>query len=208
MSRDAIRRRPDRRQPREIFLLSVRYRQHARWPRRFLFHISRICAMMCIGSRKGREGGWKRGGHGLQDGPTRSGRLNRLRQQGRCGGSAARRRGVLKAELAPGDAPESERRSGPQVGFPRKPLNSLDSRKKEAWITLPLALIFLPNNLDFPSPCFGNPSMNSGKSCVSRETTIPLPSRPLPMTIGGGWHGICETALCLGTKRPMGRLHR
>jgi hypothetical protein len=140
--------------------------------------------------------------------PTRSGRLNRLRQQGRCGGSAARRRGVLKAELAPGDAPESERRSGPQVGFPRKPLNSLDSRKKEAWITLPLALIFLPNNLDFPSPCFGNPSMNSGKSCVSRETTIPLPSRPLPMTIGGGWHGICETALCLGTKRPMGRLHR
>src|SRR5271165_4998947 len=45
-----------------------------------------------------------------------------------------------------------------QFGFARKPLNSLDSRKKEAWISLPLALNFLPNDLDFPSPGFANPS--------------------------------------------------
>jgi hypothetical protein len=127
--------------------------------------------------------------------------------QGRCGESVADA-GVLEAELAPGDAPESERRSGSQVEVPRKPLNSLDSRKKEAWIPLPLALIFLPNNLDFPPYGFGNPSLNSVKPCVSRETTIPLPVAPLLMTIGGGWHGICDTGLCLGTKRPMGRLHR
>jgi hypothetical protein len=38
-----------------------------------------------------------------------------------------------------------------QLGFARKPLNSHDSRKKEAWISLPLALDFLPYALDFLS---------------------------------------------------------
>ena len=65
-------------------------------------------------------------------------------------------------------------KSGSQFGFARKPLNSPDSRKKEAWISLPLALDFLPNDLDFPSPGFGNPSTNFVKSRLSRETT-PLP---------------------------------
>jgi hypothetical protein len=55
--------------------------------------------------------------------------------------------------------------------FARKPLNSPDSRKKAAWISLPLALDFLPNDLDFPSLGFGNPSTHFVKSRVSRETT-------------------------------------
>src|SRR5271165_5633417 len=45
-----------------------------------------------------------------------------------------------------------------QFGFARKPLKWPDSRKKEAWNSLPLALNFLPNDLDFPSPGFANPS--------------------------------------------------
>jgi len=52
----------------------------------------------------------------------------------------------------------------PQSGFARKPLKSPDSRKKEAWISLPPALNFLPNDLDFPSPGFANPSPHFGKS--------------------------------------------
>ncbi|HME83331.1 MAG TPA: acylphosphatase [Roseiarcus sp.] len=50
------------------------------------------------------------------------------------------------------------RAPAPAAGFARKPLKSHDSRKKEAWISLPLALNFLPNDLDFPSPGFANPS--------------------------------------------------
>jgi hypothetical protein len=37
-------------------------------------------------------------------------------------------------------------------------LKSPDSRKKEAWILLPLALNFLPKDLGFPAPGFENPS--------------------------------------------------
>jgi hypothetical protein len=66
-------------------------------------------------------------------------------------------------------------------------LKSPDSRKKKAWIPLPQALdflpgiwIFLPYDLDFTSIGFENPSMNSVKSCVSRETTTPQLSREAP----------------------------
>ncbi len=76
-------------------------------------------------------------------------------------------------------APTAEGRvaekSGPQFGFARKPLKRPDSWKKEAWISLPLALNFLPNDLDFPSRGFGNPSAHFVKSRLSRETTrLPL----------------------------------
>ena len=45
-----------------------------------------------------------------------------------------------------------------QFGSAPKALKRLDSRKKETWSSFPLALNFLPNDLDFPSPGFGNPS--------------------------------------------------
>ena len=54
-------------------------------------------------------------------------------------------------------------RFGGSERFARKPLNSPDLRKKEAWISFPLALIFLSNDLDFPSPGFENPSTHFGK---------------------------------------------
>jgi len=67
-------------------------------------------------------------------------------------------------------------KSGSQSGFARKPLNSFNSRKKEAWILLPLALNFLPNDLDFPSRGFENPSTSFVK--YSRFTwNSPAPSR-------------------------------
>jgi len=63
-----------------------------------------------------------------------------------------------------------------QSGFARKPLKRPDSRKKEAWISLPPALNFLPNDLDFPSPGFGNPFHALWQ--VSRFTgNSPAPSR-------------------------------
>src|SRR5271157_2283260 len=82
----------------------------------------------------------------------------------------ALRRCVFARPRAPAPAAEGRfgEKSGSQFGFARKPLNSLDSRKKEAWISLPLALNFLPNDLDFPSPGFANPSTHFGKSCPSR----------------------------------------
>jgi len=74
-------------------------------------------------------------------------------------GEALRRR-IFACPRAPAPAAEGRvgEKSGSQVGFARKPLKRPDSRKKEAWISLPLALNFLPNDLDFPSPGFGNPS--------------------------------------------------
>src|SRR5271157_5057520 len=82
----------------------------------------------------------------------------------------ALRRCVFARPRAPAPAAEGRfgEKSGSQFGFARKPLNSLDSRKKEAWISLPLALNFLPNDLDFPSPGFGNPSAHFVKySCLT-----------------------------------------
>src|SRR5208282_5645248 len=84
-------------------------------------------------------------------------------------GEALRRR-IFARPRAPAPAPaprgESERKAA------RKPLKRPDSRKKEIWISLPLALIFLPNDLDFPSPGFANPSTHFVKSRLS--TSLPL----------------------------------
>ncbi len=46
---------------------------------------------------------------------------------------------------APAAAGRVGEKSGSQFGVARKPLKRLDSRKKEAWISLPQALNFLPN---------------------------------------------------------------
>jgi hypothetical protein len=64
-------------------------------------------------------------------------------------------------------AAEAARIRSTQLGFARKPLNSHDSRKKAAWISLPLAWISLPNDLDFPSPGFENPSMHLQVKCFT-----------------------------------------
>jgi hypothetical protein len=79
-------------------------------------------------------------------------------------GEALRRR-IFARPRAPAPAAEGRvgEKSGSQSGFGRKPLKSLDSWKKEAWISLPLALNFLPKDLDFPSPGFENPSAHSVK---------------------------------------------
>ncbi len=79
-------------------------------------------------------------------------------------GEALRRR-IFACPRAPAPAAEGRvgEKSGSQFGFARKPLKRPDSRKKEAWISLPLALNFLPNDLEFPSPGFGNPSTHFGK---------------------------------------------
>ena len=61
-----------------------------------------------------------------------------------------------------------------QSGFARKPLNGLDLRKQEAWISLPLALTLLPNDLDFPSPGFENP-------CTLPSTHIQCVIASLPL---------------------------
>jgi hypothetical protein len=61
----------------------------------------------------------------------------------------ALRRPVFARPRAP--APAAVEKSGPRFGFACKPLNNLDPRKKEAWNSLPLVLIFLPNDLEFPS---------------------------------------------------------
>jgi len=73
-------------------------------------------------------------------------------------GEALRRRIFARPRASAGRRGSSAEKSGSQFGFAHKPLKSLDSRKKEAWISLPLALNFLPNDLDFPSPGFANPS--------------------------------------------------
>ncbi len=84
---------------------------------------------------------------------------------------------------------ESERKSGSQFGFARKPLNNPDSRKKEIWISLPPALDFLPNDLDLPSRGFGNPATNfvslafhlKQPHCLSRSSSAARPARrPFP----------------------------
>src|SRR5271157_652653 len=66
-------------------------------------------------------------------------------------GEALRRRVVARprapAPAAEGRVGEKSGSQSSQFGFARKPLNSLDSRKKEAWNSLPLALNFLPNDL-------------------------------------------------------------
>jgi len=74
-------------------------------------------------------------------------------------GEALRRR-IFARPRAPAPAAEGRvgENSGSRFGFARKPLKRPDSRKKEAWNSLPLALNFLPNDLDFPSPGFENPS--------------------------------------------------
>ncbi len=140
--------------------LSVHYRRRAHRPMRFLFLIFKICAIGALGSQKGRERGRKRGGHGLRDGSCEAGAA----QSSWRGVAAAR----LRGSRAPAPAPrgESERKAA------RKPLKRPDSRKKEIWISLPLALIFLPNDLDFPSPGFANPSTHFVKSRLS--TSLPL----------------------------------
>src|SRR5271166_334075 len=88
----------------------------------------------------------------------------------------ALRRHMFARPRAPGPAAEGRigEKSSSQFGVARKPLKSPDSRKKKAWISLPLALNFLPNDLDFPSPSFANPSTSFVTSRLSRETT-PLP---------------------------------
>ncbi len=77
----------------------------------------------------------------------------------------ALRRRILARPRAPTPAAAGRvgEKSGSQFGVARKPLKRLDSRKKEAWISLPLALNFLPNDLDFPSPGFANPSTHFSK---------------------------------------------
>jgi hypothetical protein len=50
---------------------------------------------------------------------------------------------------------------------PASPLNSHDSRKKAAWMPLPLAWISLPDDLDIPSPGFENPSMHLQVKCFT-----------------------------------------
>ena len=96
-------------------------------------------------------------------------------------GEALRRRAFARPH-APAPAAEGRfgEKSGLQFGFARKPLKSPVSRKKEAWISLPLALNFLPNDLDFPSPGFANPSTHFGKSrlhCPSRSSSSARPAR-------------------------------
>ena len=46
---------------------------------------------------------------------------------------------------------ENPLRSCSQLGFARKPLNNRHSPKKTAWISLPRALNFLPQDFDFAS---------------------------------------------------------
>jgi hypothetical protein len=48
-------------------------------------------------------------------------------------------------------APEPERSAALPPGFAGKSLKSLNSRKRKIWILLPLALNFLPPDLEFPS---------------------------------------------------------
>jgi len=78
-------------------------------------------------------------------------------------GEALRRR-VFARPLAPVPAAEG--------GFARKPLKSPDSREEEAWILLPLALNFLPNDLDFPSLGLDFPSSASRRGELSGPTEL------------------------------------
>jgi hypothetical protein len=104
-----------------------------------------------------------------------AGRLLRSRRGSivlaRCCGGASFARPRAPVPAAEGRVGE---KSGSQFGFARKPLKSPDSRKKETWNSLPPALDFLPNDLDFPSRGFGNPSTSLVKSRLSRGTA-PLP---------------------------------
>ena len=102
--------------------------------------------------------------------PTTAGANSTASSRGAMRSIACRRMVQLAASLAPPGASFETPRVArllrtraawelpSQFGFARKPLKWPDSRKKEAWNSLPLALNFLPNDLDFPSPGFGNPS--------------------------------------------------
>src|SRR5580658_4617019 len=103
-----------------------------------MFHFFRIYVMVSIGSRKRPRARLE---------ARRAWIAGRAVRSGRIAAAHARTRAWRPCER--------ERRSGSQIGFPRKSLNSLDPRKKEAWIPLPPALNLLPKNLDFSSQEFG-----------------------------------------------------
>src|SRR5208283_567623 len=71
----------------------------------------------------------------------------------------------------------------------------------------PLALNFLPNDLDFPSPGFGNPSTNFVKSRLSRETT-PLPLAFIELSAAGEApllrEGGARRSRCVNAVAPQG----
>src|SRR5271165_7540913 len=129
---------------------------------RLLFPILKICAMLLLVPQKAASAA---GSEARMDCGTALAEQARLHP---CG-EALRRRSFAR-----------RRAPAPAAGFARKPLKSPDSRKKEAWISLPLALNFLPNDLDFPSPGFANPSTHFGKSrlhCPSRSSSSARPAR-------------------------------
>jgi len=128
-------------------LLSARYRRQAHCPMRFLFPIFKICAMLLSFPQNAASAAGSEAGMDCGTALAEQARLNRHGEVLRGASSN------VQARWRRPPRGESER-------FTRKPLNSLDSRKKEAWISLPLALNFLPSDLDFPSPGFANPSAN------------------------------------------------
>ena len=108
---------------------------------RFLFPIFKIRDIAALGSQKGCERSRRRDGHGLRDGSCEAGAVNPRDE--------ALRRCVFARPRAPAPAAEGRfaEKSASPFGFARKPSKSPDSRKKEAWIFLPLALEILPRTL-------------------------------------------------------------
>src|SRR5271166_6680557 len=96
---------------------------------------------MLLVPKKGRERGQSEAGMDCGTAPATRARLNPY-------GEALWRR-VFARPRAPAPAAEGRfaEKSASPFGFARKPSKSPDSRKKEAWIFLPLALEILPRTL-------------------------------------------------------------
>jgi hypothetical protein len=135
---------------------------------RFLFPLFQMCAIVAVGSQKGASAAGGEAGMGR--------RTDLAKHARRIPYGEALRRRIFARPPAPAVGGRVGQKSGSQFGsldsgFARKTLKSPDARKKEAWNSLPLALNFLPYDLDFPSPGFGNPSTHFVKSRLS----TPLP---------------------------------
>src|SRR5208282_1785717 len=133
--------------------------------RNFCFGFTRSVLSMLLVPQKAASAAGSEAGMDCGTALAKEARLSPYRE-------ALRRRVLARPRaLAPADEGRVGEKSGSQFGFARKPLKSLDSRKKEAWNSLPMALDFLPNDLDFPSPGFGNPSTD----LVEYSPLTPLP---------------------------------
>ncbi len=170
------------------YVLSACYRQKACCTVRFLFPIFKICAIATLISPKAARAARSEAGMDCGTALAEQARLNRYGEALRGASS------LVHARRRPPPRGETE-------GSARKPLNSLESRKEEAWISLPVALIFLPKDLDFPSRGFENLSSKTAPLPLTFIDLRTAGEAPLLREAGARLFRMCECGRASGRGR-------